>query len=123
MMLVRTHVSRSSIHGCGLFAAERIAKGTVVWRFEPLFDIVIPLHHVDTLPEAAKAFLKIYAYPSPLVGGNLMLDADNGKFMNHSPEPNTENSSWVSIATRDIADGEELTCDYGEFYEDFLLHP
>jgi hypothetical protein len=123
MMLVRTYVTRSPIHGCGLFAAEAIAKGTPVWRYEPLFDIVIPLHHVETLPQPARDFLRIYAYPSPLVGGNLLLDADNGKFMNHSPEPNTENSSWVSYATRDIARDEELTCDYGEFYTDFQLHP
>ena len=42
--------------------------------------------------------------------------------MNHSAAPNTENSSWESYALRDIAEGEELTCDYGEFYSDFKLH-
>ena len=38
MMLIRTVVRPSSIHGMGLFALERIPKGTEIWRFEPGFD-------------------------------------------------------------------------------------
>ncbi|MEX2650626.1 MAG: SET domain-containing protein-lysine N-methyltransferase [Alphaproteobacteria bacterium] len=117
MMLVRTYVSRSSIHGIGLFASEPIAKGAEVWRYHPQFDIVIPRHYAALLPAATEEFLKTYAYPSELVGGNLLLDADNGRFMNHSPTPNTSNTGWVSYASRDIDADEEITCDYAEFYQ------
>lgn len=123
MLLVRNYVARSPIHGVGIFAAEPVAKGAPVWRYDPVFDIVIPLHHAETLPGAAREFLKRYAYRSALVGGNLLMDADNGRFMNHSASPNTDNTGWVSVATRDIAKDEEITCDYGEFYEDFELLP
>lgn len=116
MMLVRTYVSRSSIHGVGLFAAEPIATGAEVWRFHPLFDLVIPRHYAAMLPAATQDFLRVCAYPSDLVGGSLLLDVDNGRFMNHSLTPNTTNTGWVSYAARDIDADEEITCDYGEFY-------
>ena len=41
MLLVRTYLDRSAIHGIGLFAAERIPKGTVLWRLEPSIDLLL----------------------------------------------------------------------------------
>ena len=38
MMLVKAQLKESPIEGIGVFAAEPIAKGTEVWRFEPQFD-------------------------------------------------------------------------------------
>ena len=40
--------------------------------------------------------------------------------MNHSDDPNTDNSGETTIATRDIAMGEEITCSYADFIEGFL---
>ena len=46
---------------------------------------------------------------------------DNARFMNHTHEPNTRGVNppdqpyGYDVATRDIAAGEELTCDYREF--------
>ena len=37
--------------------------------------------------------------------------------MNHSDDPNTE-CIVDTIATRDIAEGEELLCDYRQFHPD-----
>ena len=122
MILVRNYVGASSIHGVGIFAAEPVPAGTEVWRYHPQFDIVVMRHHLDQLPASTQEFLKMYAYPSELVGGNLLLDGDNGRFMNHSATPNTSNEGWVSFATRDIAAGEEMTCDYGEFYAEGDFH-
>jgi SET domain-containing protein len=122
MMLIRNYVGPSSIHGTGIFAAEAIATGTEVWRYHPQFDIVVMRHYADMLPASTQEFLRMYAYPSELVGGNLLLDGDNGRFMNHSSDPNTTNSGWISYASRDIAEGEEITCDYGEFYAEGDFH-
>ncbi len=38
MMLIRTRVAPSTIHGMGLFTVEPAVKGTPIWRFEPGFD-------------------------------------------------------------------------------------
>ena len=38
MFRVPTYVSRSSIHGLGVFAAARIARGTTIWEFDPAAD-------------------------------------------------------------------------------------
>jgi SET domain-containing protein len=44
--------------------------------------------------------------------------------MNHSDTPNTDFSAFGGgTACRDIAAGEELTCNYHQFYEGFELHP
>ena len=122
MMLIRNFVGPSAIHGTGIFAAEPVAAGTEVWRYHPQFDIVVMRHYADMLPAAMQDFLKMYAYPSELVAGNLLLDGDNGRFMNHSDTPNTSNTGWISYASRDIAEGEEITCDYGEFYAEGDFH-
>ena len=44
--------------------------------------------------------------------------------MNHADDPNSDFSDEGGArATRDIAAGEEITCNYGHFYRDFeLLH-
>ena len=61
-----------------------------------------------------------YAYPSPDKPGFMVYEVDNGRFMNHSATPNTDFSQYGgATATSDIAVGEEITCDYGEFFEGF----
>ena len=38
MLQVRTFIEKSQIHGFGLFAAENIPKGIVVWEYNPTID-------------------------------------------------------------------------------------
>ena len=45
----------------------------------------------------------------------VILDSDNGRFMNHSPTPNTD--------FRVFDKGEELTCNYHEFEPTFSGYP
>lgn len=124
MLLVRTYVAQSAIEGVGVFAAEPIARGTPVWRLEPTLDRLIPIETYRSAPPVLKEFLDRYAYPSADRPGHIVYDFDNGRFMNHSATPNTDFSAPVGgVASRDIAAGEEMTCDYGEFYGAFELLP
>ena len=123
MLLVKTRAQASPIEGVGLFADEPIAEGTVVWRFEPGIDLVVPEERVALLPEAARAFFRRYAFPCPFFPGGLLLGFDNTRFVNHSARPNLDNSGPDTIARRAIAAGEELTTDYDELEPGFELEP
>lgn len=124
MLLVNTFVAASAIEGVGVFAAEPIAKGTLIWRLEPDFDRLIPLEKYEQAEPDFKAFLDRYAYPSPDRPGYIVYEVDNGRFMNHSENPNTDFSDAGGATTiRDIAAGEEITCNYADFYGAFELMP
>jgi len=124
MLLVSTYVAASEIEGVGVFAAAPIAKGALIWRLNPDFDRLVPADSYAGLPETVQELIDRYAYPSPDKPGYLVYEVDNGRFMNHSDASNTDFSEYGGgFATRDIAAGEELTCDYGQFYEGFELLP
>jgi SET domain-containing protein len=120
MLLIRTYIAASAIEGVGVFAAEPIRKGASIWRLDPDFDRLIPVEKYRTAPPHLKELLDKYAYPSPDRSGFMVYEVDNGRFMNHAERPNTDFSQYGgAIAIRDIAADEEITCDYGEFFEDF----
>ncbi len=124
MLLVRTYIAASQVEGVGVFAADPIAKGTPIWRLEAGFDRLIPVVDYEAAPPVLKELLDRYAYPSPDQPQFIVYEVDNGRFMNHSTNPNTNFSDFGHGATlRDIAAGEELTCDYNDFYADFELIP
>lgn len=124
MLLVNTFVGASTIEGVGVFAAEPIPKGTLIWRLEPEFDRLIPVEKYESAPPVMKSFLDRYAYPSPDRPGYIVYEVDNGRFMNHSETPNTDFSdSGGATAIRDIAAGEEITCNYADFFAGFELMP
>lgn len=63
MLLVKTKLGISFIHGIGLFAAQFIPKGTVTWEYSPYFDTSYEEADVERMsPSAKEQFLK-YAYP------------------------------------------------------------
>jgi SET domain-containing protein len=117
-MLVPTYLAPSSIEGLGVFTRTAIRKGDLVWRFDPVFDQIIPLSAVESAPEHIREFMERYTYPLPAAPEtHVVLDGDEGRFMNHADEPNCEfpadgETGW---ALRDIAAGEELTCHYACF--------
>jgi hypothetical protein len=54
----------------------------------------------------------------------MVVEFDNGRFMNHAQSPNTDfTDANVGWAIRDIAAGEELTCNYSEFDPSFAMEP
>jgi SET domain-containing protein len=119
MFVVKTRVAPSAIHGLGVFACEDISAGAEVWRFQPPFDIVVPESALADLPAAVRMHLDIYGYRSVDLGGQLVLSGDNAKYLNHSDDPSLEESPFRSVARRPIAEGEEITCDYGAFCTDW----
>ena len=124
MLLVSTYVAASEIEGVGVFAAAPIRKGAPIWRLDTDFDRLIPADAYDSMPETMKELIDRYAYPSPDKPGYLVYEVDNGRFMNHSDTPNTDFSGYGGgTASRDIAAGEEITCNYSEFYGEFELMP
>lgn len=123
-MLVSTYVAPSALDGVGVFAAEAIKKGAVIWRFDPSFDRLIPLDRYLAAPPHLKDLLDRYAYPSPEESGFLIYEVDNGRFMNHSETPNTDFSDFrAGRALRNIEAGEELTCNYADFMTAYELLP
>ena len=96
------------------------AAGTPIWRVDPRIDLLFSADEVAAFPPAVQEFFKVYAYPHNRQVGKMMFNIDNGRFMNHSKSPNTEFVGFdTGSAIADIAAGEEMTCDYGEFNADF----
>ena len=125
MMTVRCYLAPSSIEGLGVYCHEPIAKGDVVWRFDPRFDQMIPKAEVEAADPVMREFLERYGYDHLDHPDHLMLDAHEGRFMNHSDAPNLDfRYPAHGVALRDIPAGEELTCDYREFtVGDLVMQP
>ena len=112
MLLVKTYLDKSAIHGLGVFAGELIRKGTKIWRFVEGFDHAYSPKQFAKLPKPAREFLKNYGYR---VDGEILFTVDNDRHINHSEDPNTFLKSGYAIARRNIRKGEEITNDYREF--------
>lgn len=124
MMIVPTYVGPSMIEGIGIFAAAPIEAGQPVWTLAEKFDLLLSTADVLNLSQLQRDFVERYGYPHMTRSGLTVVEFDNGRFMNHSDAPNTDftdpNMGW---AIRDIAAGEELTCNYSEFDPGFVMLP
>ena len=124
MLLVKTILAPSDIEGLGLFAAENIAKGTIVWKFVPGVDALLDASEIESLPAVAQDICKRYAYLDP-ASKKYVLCGDDARFENHSENPNTAGAYpagepfGLDVATRDIKKVEEITCDYRAFDAEF----
>lgn len=115
MLIVRTYIGKSSIHGIGLFAAEFIPKDTIIWELNPEIDIIISLEKYAKLSPYAKEHFDWFAYYSENNGGYILC-FDNAKFVNHSKNPNTYGEEDTR-ALKDIQIGEEIIENYYLFSE------
>ncbi|MFH8224422.1 SET domain-containing protein [Streptomyces sp. NPDC018057] len=109
-------VRASRTHNVGLFATETIPAGTAVWA--PCTKCSRwSKEEVAALPEAR--FTALDTYGHLLRDGSLLLPCLGAYLMNHSCEANVLDLGLdFGIAVRDIAPGEEVTCDYATFVED-----
>lgn len=118
MLRVRTYLAASPIDGIGLFAAEPIPRGAIVWKLDERFDRSYDLRDIPADDALLHDMLARYGYrtsAAPVV----ILCGDDARFMNHSPTANTDEIGEMTIAVRDIAAGEEITCDYAKFDHGF----
>lgn len=123
MLYIRTKLKVSKISGIGLFADESISQGTVVWKYEPDIDLLFSKEIIDRLPNSARRQFYNYAFLDKY-HQKYMLCGDDGRFFNHSDNPNCDDEKKdITIALRDIEQGEELTVNYKTFYEDLFNHP
>src|SRR5947209_8685300 len=110
MLTVRTRIARSAINGFGVFADERIPANTLVWEHLAGFDLDL---EINSLPSPAQDYVRHFG--NQVDPGVYLLCGDHARFMNHSNNPNISSAVGKGYALRDIAAGEEITCDYREF--------
>lgn len=120
LLLVRTAVRPSPIHGLGCFTCEPIRSGTVIWQLNALVDISFSGAQILAMPESFQIFLAQYA--SKDFGlDRYVFCSDNARFINHAVPPNLTHNAPSSaekiFANKDISAGEELTLDY-QFVDD-----
>lgn len=101
MLLVDTVIRPSHIEGIGLFAAQDIKAGEIIWQMNTLIDVVLSKDDVICLPPAVKAFIMRYGF-SEDGGSTWIICGDNGCFVNHSDRPNAISLNGMSVAAVDI---------------------
>jgi len=140
MLIIAATIGPSTIHGTGVFAAEPIKKGQVIWILHKGFDQTYTKEQLDQLPKKVyENALKSYIYWSPILQRYIFC-ADQARFYNHAEDCNCKGSTWdeiseeereklrreynnldnieykegFTIAAKDIAVGDELTSNYLE---------
>ena len=114
MMMVRTELRPSNIHGIGVFLTEPVRAGQLIWRFDSRIDRVFSDAELNDMPAILHDFLRTY---STLDSERRLwvLCGDNGRHFNHSDDPNTCSLGIAfgdDIAAQDMQAGTELTSDY-----------
>jgi SET domain-containing protein len=112
MLLVKTYVGKSKVHGLGVFAGQSIRKGAKIWRFVYGFDRFYTRKRLAKLPKRARDYINLHGYQW---GKEILLSMDYDTFMNHSENPNTDFHNGFVIARGNIRKGEEITNDYRAF--------
>ena len=122
MILVKTQLKLSKVHGIGLFADQFIPKGTKTWEYHSEFDKCFTEGDIKRMSEPARKLLLHYAYYDQNLKGYI-LPFDDQRFINHSSnleKINIISQPEVDIAARDILPGEELLCDYNKFDDTYF---
>ncbi|EWY40923.1 hypothetical protein N825_33875 [Skermanella stibiiresistens SB22] len=104
-----------------MFAMEPIPAGTPIWAFDDRIDrILVPdASMLRTYPTFARM---TESHGCVIAGLGLLMLGDDARFINHSDTPNVDliaEGDWRAFkAARDIAAGEEITCDYEDICDD-----
>ncbi len=127
LLLVKTELSLSSVHGIGLFANEDIPAGKEIWRFHrrtcEVFSFKDFVALCEEIPVVTIRNFMNYSY---IKNNQIVYISDNTRFMNHDLNPNvTFVDDLHEVAIRDIRKGEELFENYLLSYDknDFFCEP
>ena len=119
MLTVKTYLDKSDINGIGVFSSEKIRKGQIVWEYFPLVDITYTEKQWKSLKlnltDSSFEMINRYAYKEQ---GQYIVCLDNAQFMNHSAQfQNVGNTPDLKsmYALKDIAEGQEILCNYFEY--------
>ena len=123
MLLFSHYIASSAISGAGLFTAEAIPAGTVIYQFDYRFVMIVSEAEIRLMTPAQQAAMLKYSYRGrgrDRLKGAVYYCADDSRFFNHSDAPNTrwDDVRDCYVATRDIPANSEVTCDYREFTEE-----
>ena len=79
-MLTKKTEVKPCKYGLGLFAAEEIKAGDIVWMLDVRFDRVINKHDLQQFDQLTLDYLEKYAYTD--AEDRLILCVDSAKFIN-----------------------------------------
>jgi uncharacterized protein len=97
--------------GVGVVASQPLPKGTVIWMRDAIDQVFSPAQ-VASLTAPLRHLVELYSYRD--FDGSLVLPWDHGRLVNHSCEAScTTIGNHFEIANRDLAPGDEITCEYG----------
>jgi len=125
MLKVHTYLDRSTTHGIGIFAADDIPAGALVWEYNPRVDLTYSPDEWQSLKAAVApasfTALERYSYKE---NDRYHLCIDNAQFMNHSDSNyNVVNTAHNTMLARcDIRRGEELLCNYFQYSDADDVH-
>ncbi len=125
MYLIKIYQKQSIIEGNGLFAAEFIPKGTIIYLYGNT-DRFYSKEELIRLSEEEKQNLLKYGVEDEFGNWNM---TDTGQCLveaNHSCDANIlslfVDGIYCDIVIRDIQQDEEITIDYGMFYSSYKWH-
>ncbi len=120
MLMVKTYMAPSKVHGIGLYAAEDIPAHTIVWKFHAFVDKVLTgsdffriCQGIDT-PALHHILSSTYKR-----SGQYFYLTDNARFINHSEEGSNIIfvDDFSEVASRHIYPGEEILENYSLSYD------
>jgi SET domain-containing protein len=122
VILVPHYVGASAIQGVGLFCAQALQPGQVVYRYDYRFVQVISQVEIDALPPPMRESVLKYSYRgrgAQRLSGAYWFCVDDGRYMNHSVTPNCvwSDAADAYLAAAELPADTELTCDYRDFCE------
>lgn len=112
-------VVKPTCKGMGIFALRDFRRGEILWIIDD-HDIRIPLAEYQAMEPARRHKFNTYSYLD--VQQRVIVPWDEGKYVNHSCEPNSTalvQFDNISVALRDIRAGEEIVEDYSCYYGHF----
>jgi hypothetical protein len=114
-------------YGHGIYAKEFIPAGTVWWKEQVGINVLlVSRNQYKTLCDSERdSEISPYSHalwdmisnfcPYCSDRDSLVLIMDNGRYVNHSDEPNSRWKDGVCVALRDIAPGEEIFENYNAY--------